>query len=700
MSNSLPPAPPPSAPPPTLTMVRTGIARTRRLKAIALALLALALVTGLGLGAMKLAEASGARLDLTAAGEQQLAPRTLALFRTAREQSIGVRAIAVGPVSAVDPRVRREVLDVLDLFDAQPGSSVTVLDTASPNGAEGYQKLIEELSVEHAAELDTFAAGVVRGVESARQRSGWLTDSLSPRLADLAKSAPARAQAYTQAGAAARILARDLEALAGKADSAREALSPMTLADANDARIALAELLGSLAAQLETLSPVIASDPDGTKLAAAISAERDAAASSADALALISPPPVVRAARALERGEGVLLIAPGRVAAMAFEDVFVEWTNAARTDVRRAAEGAIASGLAAMLDDHRPLVVLMHGEFTPLLDRFRGFDGVLDRLASRGIDVIEWPAGRAEAPPPDIAAADPTGQRPVVYVTLAPDSSVRATGDNPATSGPARASAMGAKIADLLEQGERLLVSLNPSVLPAVGSTDPVVDALRRIGVSASTGTPLMSESFGPQGRMTAIDASGFASETDHPMARALRGLPTLFPWPVPVTADGAAIYELAAEGRWAEGEWGQLWRTPHSQRGLLLQQTQYDEERDTNTGPWTIATAIERDHDDGIQRALVVGSNGWFSDGVALGRGEIDGRSVLLYPGNVELLEAGVLWLAGRDAEVMPSAQARAVPLVRALDRSTFAWLRWGLILGLPIVVLIIGGVWRLIRG
>ncbi|MCB1281550.1 MAG: hypothetical protein KDB18_08500 [Salinibacterium sp.] len=679
--------------------IRTGIARGRRLTAITALMCSLVVATAVGVAGVLLAERSGARLDLTAAGEQQLSPRTLGLLDAAAEQTRGVRAIVVGPVSGVDPRARREVLDVLDLVEAHRAVSVTVLDTASPNGAVAYQQLVDDLSADHAAELDAFASAIVRGVETARSLAEWLTGTLSPRLADLARAEPARVDWLTQTGAAARILARDLEQLAQQADTAREAMSPVTLASANDTRQALADQLSSIALQLESLGPAIASIEQGRPLSESIARQRDVAAVAADSLSRTVVPPVVRAARALERGEGVLLLAEGRVAALAFDDVFVS-TGGARTDLRRSAEGALASALAAMLDDHRPLVVLMHAELAPVLDRFRGFDGVLDRLAARGIDVIEWPAGASGAPPPNLSSIDPTGLRPVVYVTLAPDSAARARGDDPSSSGPVRATAMSATLGDLIARGERLLISLNPSSLPAMGTEDPVAASLRPLGVRALTGTPLMSESYGPAGRSAQIEAVALASGTDHPLARALQGLPTLFPWPIGLESPSAAIYSLSGENRWAESEWFRIWTTPHSQRAPLLQQTEFDAERETGDGPWTLATAIERRVNDETQRVVVVGSNGWFADAVALGRGEIDGRSVLLHPGNIELLESSVLWLAGRDREVAPSAQARAVPLIRPIDADSLRWLRWGLILGLPFGVLIVGGVWRLIRG
>lgn len=697
------------------TLNRAGAGTTRRRKVITLlASSALLLaVTLAGIATVTLTARSGALLDLTAAGEQQLAPRTRALLDAAREQAGDVRIVVVGPVSTVPQRVRQEARDVLDLLNGHPAASVSFVDTAAPTGADQYRALLDELSVANRTELDAFAASISMGAEQASELAAWLTDTLSPRLGDLQRAQSPQNQpqaaALERSGALARTLGRELSTISTRALESSGSIDPARLAGAEAARLTLSGALASLAEQLLTIATSIEPLEGGPELSRIVRRQRDQAAVAADALARLAPPPVVRAARALQQAEGVLLLARERVAALFFEDVFSVDADTARTDLRRTAESALASGIAGMLDQARPIVVLIHAENAPILPRFRGFDGLIERLGTRGIDVTEWPGVLGEAGRPDLTPINPLGSRPVVYATLSPDSISSAVGNDPETSGPARARRVGALLESLLQQGAPMLLSLNPSVLPGAGSDDPMVAFLRPLGIDAATGTPIFTESNTPMGRLALVDATALASETDHPLARALRGLPTSFTWPVPVRITEPvagvrtdALYALDVQGRWAESEWIRMWTTDRQSRPLLQPQPSFDPGRDDQNGPWTIAVAVQRQgvEDRPEQRLVVVGSNGWFTDAYALSATQLDGRMVLQSPGNSELFEASVLWLAGKDAEVVPSAQSRAVPLVKAYDDSIFRWLRWGLIAGLPVLVLLIGGIHRMIFG
>ncbi len=76
------------------------------------------------------------------------------------------------------------------------------------------------------------------------------------------------------------------------------------------------------------------------------------------------------------------------------------------------------------------------------------------------------------------------------------------------------------------------------------------------------------------------------------------------------------------------------------------------------------------------------------------------DGRVVPVNPGNAELFEAAVLWLAGEDELVAQSAGARATPLVGDIAPGRLAAVRWALVAGLPLATLILGIAWRVTRG
>jgi hypothetical protein len=116
--------------------------------------------------------------------------------------------------------------------------------------------------------------------------------------------------------------------------------------------------------------------------------------------------------------------------------------------------------------------------------------------------------------------------------------------------------------------------------------------------------------------------------------------------------------------------------------------------------GGFVLALAVEREaaqmRPDAPtrQRLLVVGSNGWFVDPIVAPRRVVDGMMIAEAPGNLELLEAGVWWLAGREDRILRSATAESVPLVPNLSAGAMSALRWGLIGGLPLGVLLLGAI------
>ena len=84
----------------------------------------------------------------------------------------------------------------------------------------------------------------------------------------------------------------------------------------------------------------------------------------------------------------------------------------------------------------------------------------------------------------------------------------------------------------------------------------------------------------------------------------------------------------------------------------------------------------------------------------VLVERQNVDGRITPTYPGNAELLEAAVYWLARQDHLIGKSATAQASPLVQMLSPSQLRVINLMLIVVLPLLVLVTGIVWRIARG
>jgi hypothetical protein len=193
-----------------------------------------------------------------------------------------------------------------------------------------------------------------------------------------------------------------------------------------------------------------------------------------------------------------------------------------------------------------------------------------------------------------------------------------------------------------------------------------------------------------------------------------------MLPWSIPLfehaVADKARttfypVYSVVASNEvWAESQWLRLWQTPRDQRMFLTDLPAFDAGRDSrwpegkDTGRpqrWTVAAAAERaELGKPVQRALIVGSNGWFVDPITQQQATgPDGRPVPRNPGNMELFEGAVSWLAGQDDLIAQSPSARATAMIREIPAAELTRLRAAMVLGMPLLVLLTGGVYRLTR-
>ncbi len=150
------------------------------------------------------------------------------------------------------------------------------------------------------------------------------------------------------------------------------------------------------------------------------------------------------------------------------------------------------------------------------------------------------------------------------------------------------------------------------------------------------------------------------------------------------------------AKDVWGESEWVAFAKLDPADRARLIDPPSKDSPQDDATGDWTIAAAVERTlaGSPKPQRAVVVGFGalvpGWGATQIELG--VVNGRPVYRAPGNLELFESSVYWLAGQDELIARSATAESVPLIPTLGEGQVTLIRWMLIGGLPVIVLLIG--------
>jgi hypothetical protein len=669
------------------------------------------------------------RWDVTATREHRLSQRTLDLLR-GLDQPYEI-AVAANK-SAIDPRAFQRTRDVLDTFArSSPSITVTLIDTGSSRGLSDYDNLLTRLAGRFKSQADSQKAVLSQAADSADILVEFLKALSADLLAaqDAVPAGDASAQAIrtflNNAAARARVLGDELQK---GAQAARTALggrvAGMPIPPLDDAARAIHPILSTIATELSGLREQVlvleSSDqspaPVRDKVHPIVQQmllKRDLAARAAGEVDRLEKLTIITVAHTLEQTSAALIIGPpgslrGGITAVDFNSLFPPRLPEApgapvapTLDMRARTEEMLATGIASLRSTASPILVLVHDQAGRLGPEFQAVRALIDRMGLRGIDVTEW-AVAVDAQRPSPAQLDPSGKRPVVYASI---STAPTTAESAVRMGK-----LADALARLVADGKPLLLSVNVSTLPGMGDKDPLVEFLPALGLSADSGRPLMQQAQGPAGRTVLTDFYLTRATGDYPIARAIDGLRTHFFWPVALHAgnvpSGATITPLInisdEKSTWGESEWLGFARVPARQRQQIIDPPKLDSPRDDGAGPWTVAAAVERrtSGQTPTQRLVVVGCNGWFLDAVTQQASIIDGRPLLDSPGNLELLESGVYWLAGQDELIARSPAAQAVPIIRPLTGAQLSAIRWSLILGLPALVLLLGAAWRLLRG
>jgi hypothetical protein len=694
----------------------------RRFWAGLLGAIALACATSSLIMANILGERFSQRYDVTATGEHKLSPRTTSLLGSLAHD---YRLVIAGDLSRIEARARERVVDVLDqLRRATPRITSDVIDTSRAEGPRSLESLVQQLADAEHDTLQSQVNTIERAGNAMKSLAAFLDGELAPEMERLRQATPADKELFRtffeQRAAASRLAAQDLsravEAM-GEPLSAKIGEVPVPATDkaaqrVRDACKPIFDQLTELVRQLRLITtndaaPAATREAVGT-LPDRVQAAKDAAGAGVDAARIMPRLDLQRVGEAIRSGSCALVMAPGAgIRAVDFKALFPEEGHSTgRADARRYAEELFASAIGSIENPIRPIVVIAHAEGKKFLGEFPIFSTLGERLARRGIDLVEW-APVIEPEPTALASLDPAGERPVIYASFAPDSGAGSAGPGQ-LPGPERAAKLGSALMALADAGKPLLVSINPSVIATYGQPDPTVSVLPRFGLSADSARPLLKEQMTSQGRFVETDQSVVASEGSHPILRAVRGLPTLLPWPIALGATGAKDAQVTAlatiaddPSMWGESQWLRLWQTPRTQRGAGADLPVFDANRDVRGGPWVVAAAAQIPGPRGTpQRLVVVGSNSWFIDQVTQRQAEVDGRIIDANPGNIELFESSVLWLAGQDELIAQSPEAASIALISPIAPERLSMIRWAIVAGLPLLVLVAGGLYRLVRG
>jgi hypothetical protein len=704
---------------------RIGALRLRFGLQSALVVLLATLVCVLGVW---MATRAPVRFDMTATRAQSLSERTK---RIVANLTAPREIVVVADTGAVSPGVWQRATDVLDTF-ARAGDMlrVTVIDVNDAGALDEYALLLERLATMYGPELERHVGVVGAAAEACAPLAAGaeaLGESLQRAAQALPPDLPQGEQLEGQA-AVARLRAGELRrAGQGAGQALGRAIAGTAVPQVDIAKAELAAPLGAFAEEQSLLVEALdqfartlnqREQPGEAEVRAASDAARalrDEAARRTDELERLGTLRLLSIVRAVEAQNAVIVISETDARAVRFDSLFpaqetIDEFGGSTADIRFVGEDLIATALASLAAETQPALVLAHSLPTRLLDESglpraneSGLQivGLVNRLSLRGIDVVEWPVALSEEAPPAVVRLG-AGDRPVVWCIVGV---VAVTAD-----AAARSATLFQLVQELVEEGEDLLICASPSTLPGVGEPDPLVRPLAEaFGITVDTGRPLLERTTSPSGPVVSPSVALRTSGSDHPIGRAVSGLVTELPWPTPMTiaeTPGVGAWPVLmipdSDDAWGEARWLDFWSIPQDRRERLRDPPTPDPERDNVDGPWILAAAAERSNpvDPGTQRAVVVGASGWFFDAFTQRGRIVDGRTVQVAPGNGELLELAIYWLAGRDEWIGASARSAEAPRIRPMTAGQVTALRWALIAGLPALVLAVGAAIRIARG
>ena len=573
-------------------------------------------------------------------------------------------------LSAPDAGVARQVDEVLARIAECPTKDghirATRIDPTQPADAARYEAALETVQSRDASALQQHAEAIRTG-RAAFDRLTRVAAVQAPLLEDLVTALPAQDPAraeldalrggFVQLVIQKRAFDRSIEQL-------RSASDARPFPDEARAAAAIAANLKhwseELAAAARALADRAAQRVDSAALAAWLTgapAEFTALARdlrvAQDGLDRLPKLWGAEVGAALAAGDCAIITGPSGVATVpAWQLVAGASGGSISFDRRFRGEQAIASALRALKVGKPPVAVFVHaGALGILRPSADGSDlaAAADALRGARFEVREWTP--ADGPQPAVAAGTT-----IVWIIVPP-------ADRDSVDESPRERALLSVARRLVAQGEPVLLSVGPSLLPLLGQQDPWGALLRGRGMAAQTGrTVLELVPTGPDRAETSAVQTTVAGGIDSAVGRAIDGQRLRLDRPIPLQSDPSALgvsvvvgIEPAAE-RWIEDDW---------RRDLKGRMEAPESKRFDADVPVVLVSDAPR--------AMLVGSPTWMTTAVADSADALGGgRIALRNPGNRDLLVNAVAWLAGRDDLLAGSGAGREVGRLPRLSRAT----------------------------
>ena len=703
---------------------RTTRWRMRRIRSIASAAIFIGALIVLGLSINVIAHQTPVRMqfDATKTRAYSLSPAT----RNTLQRLEGDWTIAIISLQSLSDRATQtQVSEVLRRFgEASDHITVMQIDPSQPESLMEYESLLTTLRAAYRNEIAAYDEALDRGVRVFESSVVWCQQQAAAFNSAL-QAMPAddpSAQSAKQSLDLVGLIADQGDAILSQVRSSRQMTDEQPMPDFETARSVLAQALTQLAQHLGSMGATLDGWANRAELDAAarrfaatgrreFASEADRLARAADPLRLLPPLEISSLGGQLQQGEVGLVIGPashgaGRAALIPASQLFPRRrvgeagaSGIVTFDQRFRGEQIIAAAINSLLVDAMPVVVFVHAEPESMLaHRERNADlfGLASMLSLSRFQVREWPMSQPERPP-----AAQAEDQPVVWIIVPPIVGAKLE--------PSRQEQMLLQTARrLIDEGESVLLSVNPSVLPKFRQKDPWAELAAPFGLNIDSGT-VISTTVRVDDTKTRTERGVAVQiyESDHLIARAVDGLHTYFHWPVKLELSetapvGVTRFALATVPpgpmRWLDDDW---LNEPSAAAGATPP-------GEPIRAPIPLVVAAERNdaprrdlrNPGGSQRIVIVGSGAWMYTFIADSVVSLGGTRVALEnPGNYELALASIAWLANMDQLIAPGAATRQVARLDGVTDNVKTFWRWVTMAVVPGMCLLGGGIMWLVR-
>lgn len=610
----------------------------------------------------------------------------------------------------VDRATLRQIDEVLRRYDeASEAISVERIDPTDPGTIDRYEALIDRLRGIYAGEIQEYSSRLNEASEAYERAIAFAAreqGNLDRLMTGLAADDPMRGLLQTVRNNFA-VFARNGPQVSDYVAESLATSESKPIPTYEAARDALAAGLGAAAADIAATASLYeqwmtrsgASAAVGAYLARARVGHEAFAADlqgATDPLLQLAPLRLTQIGEELARGEAALITGPDNAAVIPAHQLLPR-SNVRTTregwitfDQRFRGEQLLSSTIQSMIVDSMPMVVFVHGQSESILRSGQSrvdLVGVGSVLRSMRYDVREWPITNLDRPQPR------AGQRTVWIVVTPPPGGDRRSFE------PSREEIMLlGRMRQLIAEGEPVLLSFYPSVMHKLNQPDPWQGHLAGFGIRVDTARVLLGSQVAPGGGRTQVQWADFTDiRSDHPVGQAVSGQLVRLPVPVPIEIASELptgvrrwilIEQPADASRWLEDDWLDAIRNGETD---VPPEKRLDQ-------PAPLAAAASRPHpldQNRRQRLVVVGSGTWMQSSIADQVVSLGGaRVALVFPGNYELLQASVAWLAGMDDMIARSPTSQQVARLDGVTPSVRTLWWWIALVILPGGCLVIGAV------